>query len=62
MAQTMEMKKPAPQTTGRHKPRGFLQASENAWEIVFVSPMLIGVIILVLFPILATLVLGFADS
>ena len=29
--------------------------------IAFVSPMLIGVIILVLFPILATLVLGFAD-
>ena len=61
MAQTMEMKKPAPQTTARHKPRGSLQRGENAWGIAFVSPMLIGVIILVLFPILATLVLGFAD-
>lgn len=62
MAQTMEtMKKPGTQPTREDKSRGSLQRGENLWGIAFVSPMLIGVIILVLFPILATLVLGFAD-
>ncbi|ETT65741.1 sugar ABC transporter permease [Paenibacillus sp. FSL H8-0457] len=62
MAQTMEtMKKPGAQPTREDKSRGSLQRGENLWGIAFVSPMLIGVIILVLFPILATLVLGFAD-
>lgn len=62
MAQTMEtMKKPGVQPTREDKSRGSLQRGENLWGIAFVSPMLIGVIILVLFPILATLVLGFAD-
>ncbi|ANA80998.1 sugar ABC transporter permease [Paenibacillus glucanolyticus] len=62
MSQTMEtVKKPGPQITGRPKPRGSLRRGENVWGILFVSPMLFGVIILVLFPILATLVLGFAD-
>lgn len=62
MAQTMEtMKKPGAQPTRQDKSRGSLQRGENLWGIAFVSPMLIGVIILVLFPILATLVLGFAD-
>ncbi|WP_433938475.1 sugar ABC transporter permease [Paenibacillus sp. AK002] len=62
MAQTMEtMKKPGAQPTRGDKSRGSLQRGENLWGIAFVSPMLIGVIILVLFPILATLVLGFAD-
>ncbi|EGG35808.1 carbohydrate ABC transporter permease [Paenibacillus sp. HGF5] len=62
MAQTMEtMKKPGAQPTRVDKSRGSLQRGENLWGIAFVSPMLIGVIILVLFPILATLVLGFAD-
>ncbi|MEC0305776.1 sugar ABC transporter permease [Paenibacillus lautus] len=62
MAQTMEtMKKPGTQPTQGYKSRGSLQRGENLWGIAFVSPMLIGVIILVLFPILATLVLGFAD-
>ncbi|MCV4234413.1 sugar ABC transporter permease [Virgibacillus sp. LDC1] len=62
MAQTMEtMKKPGTQPTRGYKSRGSLQRGENLWGIAFVSPMLIGVIILVLFPILATLVLGFAD-
>ncbi|MEC0206337.1 sugar ABC transporter permease [Paenibacillus lautus] len=62
MAQTMEtMKKPGAQPTRGDKFRGSLQRGENLWGIAFVSPMLIGVIILVLFPILATLVLGFAD-
>lgn len=62
MAQTMETKKkPGAQPTREDKSRGSLQRGENLWGIAFVSPMLIGVIILVLFPILATLVLGFAD-
>ncbi|MCI1775956.1 carbohydrate ABC transporter permease [Paenibacillus lautus] len=62
MAQTMEtMKKPGAQPTREDKSKGSLQRGENLWGIAFVSPMLIGVIILVLFPILATLVLGFAD-
>ncbi|GIP06270.1 ABC transporter permease [Paenibacillus lautus] len=62
MAQTMEtMKKPGAQPTREDKSRGSMQRGENLWGIAFVSPMLIGVIILVLFPILATLVLGFAD-
>lgn len=62
MAQTMEtMKKHGTQPTRGHRFRGSLQRGENLWGIAFVSPMLIGVIILVLFPILATLVLGFAD-
>ncbi|MGG4343730.1 carbohydrate ABC transporter permease [Paenibacillus lautus] len=62
MAQTMEtMNKPGAQPTRRDKSRGSLQRGENLWGIAFVSPMLVGVIILVLFPILATLVLGFAD-
>lgn len=62
MAQTMEtMKKPGAQPAREDKSRGSLQRGENLWGIAFVSPMLIGVIILVLFPILATLVLGFAD-
>lgn len=62
MAHTMEtMKKPGAQPTREDKSRGSLQRGENLWGIAFVSPMLIGVIILVLFPILATLVLGFAD-
>jgi multiple sugar transport system permease protein len=55
------MKKPGAQPTRGDKSRGSLQRGENLWGIAFVSPMLIGVIILVLFPILATLVLGFAD-
>lgn len=62
MAQTMEtMKKPGAQPTRGNKSGGSLQRGENLWGIAFVSPMLIGVIVLVLFPILATLVLGFAD-
>lgn len=62
MAQTMEtMKKHGTQPAGGRRSRGSLQRGENLWGIAFVSPMLIGVIILVLFPILATLVLGFAD-
>ncbi|MGE7827669.1 carbohydrate ABC transporter permease [Paenibacillus sp. NPDC093718] len=62
MAQTMEtMKKHGTQPSRGHRSRGSLQRGENLWGIAFVSPMLIGVIILVLFPILATLVLGFAD-
>lgn len=62
MAQTMEtMKKHGTQPAQGHRSRGSLQRGENLWGIAFVSPMLIGVIILVLFPILATLVLGFAD-
>jgi multiple sugar transport system permease protein len=62
MAQTMEtMKKPGTQPTRGYKSGRSLQRGENLWGIAFVSPMLIGVIILVLFPILATLVLGFAD-
>lgn len=62
MAQTMEtMKKHGTQPARGHRSRGSLQRGENLWGIAFVSPMLIGVIILVLFPILATLVLGFAD-
>jgi multiple sugar transport system permease protein len=55
------MKKPGAQPTREDKSKGSLQRGENLWGIAFVSPMLIGVIILVLFPILATLVLGFAD-
>lgn len=62
MAQTMEtMKKHGTQPARGRRSRGSLQRGENLWGIAFVSPMLIGVIILVLFPILATLVLGFAD-
>lgn len=62
MAQTMEtMKKHGTQPKRGYRSRGSLQRGENLWGIAFVSPMLIGVIILVLFPILATLVLGFAD-
>jgi len=38
-----------------------LQREENMWGYVFISPMLIGVCILVLIPIIATLVLSFAD-
>lgn len=62
MAQTMEtMKKHGTQPKRGHRSRGSLQQGENLWGVAFVSPMLIGVIILVLFPIFATLVLGFAD-
>ncbi|MEK3782587.1 carbohydrate ABC transporter permease [Paenibacillus sp. FSL R5-0810] len=49
---------------GTNRRRGFgrsLRRGEQLWGMVFISPMLIGVMILVLFPIIATLVLGFAD-
>ena len=38
-----------------------LQRGETIAGLLFVSPMLLGVSVLVLMPILATLVLGFAD-
>lgn len=61
MAQSVQ-----PVTARRAKPEGgrrygTLQRGETMWGLLFVSPMLIGVSILVLLPIIATLVLGFAD-
>ncbi|MFC0215393.1 carbohydrate ABC transporter permease [Paenibacillus chartarius] len=43
------------------KRRSSLQRGETLAGIIFVSPMLLGVTVLVLLPILATLVLSFAD-
>lgn len=62
MAQSIEMI-PKPEASIREGKRRLnsLQRGETLWGLLFVSPMLIGVTILVLLPILATLVLGFAD-
>ncbi|THF74935.1 carbohydrate ABC transporter permease [Cohnella fermenti] len=50
---------PVPPATSRRK--GSLQRGETIAGFLFVSPMLIGVSILVLLPIVATFVLSFAD-
>ncbi|ANY76515.1 sugar ABC transporter permease [Paenibacillus ihbetae] len=58
------MPPPGLREAGTSRRRGFgrsLRRGEQLWGMVFISPMLIGVMILVLFPIIATLVLGFAD-
>jgi len=65
MARTMKsLPPPGLHEAGTNRRRGFgrsLRRGEQLWGMVFISPMLIGVMILVLFPIIATLVLGFAD-
>ncbi|GIO94819.1 carbohydrate ABC transporter permease [Paenibacillus lactis] len=70
MARTMKSSPPpglheaGTNRAGTNRHRGFgrsLRRGEQLWGMVFISPMLIGVMILVLFPIIATLVLGFAD-
>lgn len=58
----METTAAAPPGIGkRTRKSGSLQRGETLWGMLFVSPMLLGVFILVLVPIVATLVLGFAD-
>jgi multiple sugar transport system permease protein len=49
------------QTASSRKQRRSLQRGETLAGWLFVSPMLIGVFVLVLLPILATLILNFAD-
>jgi len=65
MARTMKsLPPPGLHEAGANRRRGSgrsLRRGEHLWGMVFISPMLIGVMILVLFPIIATLVLGFAD-
>ncbi|GAB6928841.1 sugar ABC transporter permease [Paenibacillus sp. JCM 10914] len=62
MARTIQsIAKRGPQLTDRRKEGQSLKRGETLWGFVFVSPMLLGVTVLVLFPIVATLVLGFAD-
>jgi len=65
MARTMKsLPPPGLHEAGTNRRRGLrrsLRRGEQLWGMVFISPMLIGVMILVLFPIIATLVLGFAD-
>jgi multiple sugar transport system permease protein len=55
--------RPVPDVQGTRsaKRRGSLQRGETLSGVLFISPMLIGVFILVLLPIVATLILSFAD-
>ncbi|MFC4101984.1 carbohydrate ABC transporter permease [Paenibacillus xanthanilyticus] len=57
---TVSVSTAPPRQAARTRPRS-LAASENVAGWLFVSPMLIGVFTLVLLPIVATIVLSFAD-
>ncbi|KGE17902.1 sugar ABC transporter permease [Paenibacillus wynnii] len=61
MGQNIEMISKKPPEAADKRKAWSLQQGETLAGFLFVGPMLIGVIILVLIPIIATLVLGFAD-